>query len=371
MEDGDRCSPAMTPLGFPLPFTAALLAGMLVAVVWRQPAELDPEQGASARAQNLFALFFASVRALAVLAGLRVGYHSTVAATLQPILAMTPAPLSWLAFQALTAKQPERPWRLLVRHGWPVVVVAALVLLRSPLIDPAIVASFLTYAFRLARLRAQAPDILVETSLGDVAMVTRLLSAVIVLHLLSAAVDTAVALDLALHAGRKVGPILAVANLALVAALALGLLVQSGRYTVRPQGTVKAATIDKAPSAVQADDAALITKLDDLLVGRRLYQDPDLTIARLARRMGVPSRRISQAINRSAGVNISQFINNHRIAQAQLLLRLSDSSVTEVMLAAGFQTKSNFNREFRRVTAQSPSGWRRSQGDTLTTSAQP
>lgn len=352
----------MPALTFPLQFTAALLAGMLVAVLWRQPAGQDSEKGASARARALFVLFFASVGTLAVLAGLRFGYHSTVSATLQPILAMTPAPLSWLAFQALTVARLERPWRLLLRHGWPVPVVASLVSLRSPLVDPAIIASFLIYAVRLARLRAQAPDILVETSLGDAATVPRLLTAVIVMHMLSAAVDVAVALDFVLDAGREVGPILAAANIVLVAALTAGLLLQSARQAILSSVVTKEGRCNEAAPLALAADADLIARLNEVLLSQRLYENPALTIARLARRMGVPSRQISQTINRSAGLNISQFINNHRIARAQQLLRQPDSPVTEVMLAAGFQTKSNFNREFRRVTGQSPSEWRRSQG---------
>ncbi len=34
-------------------------------------------------------------------------------------------------------------------------------------------------------------------------------------------------------------------------------------------------------------------------------------------------------------------------------------SVTEAMLSAGFNTKSNFNREFLRTTGQAPSDWAR------------
>ncbi|MEW6633873.1 MAG: helix-turn-helix domain-containing protein [Pseudomonadota bacterium] len=32
--------------------------------------------------------------------------------------------------------------------------------------------------------------------------------------------------------------------------------------------------------------------------------------------------------------------------------------VTAAMFESGFQTKSNFNREFRRVTSLSPASWR-------------
>ena len=34
------------------------------------------------------------------------------------------------------------------------------------------------------------------------------------------------------------------------------------------------------------------------------------------------------------------------------------AGVTDAMLASGFNTKSNFNREFRRVTGRTPSDWR-------------
>jgi AraC-like DNA-binding protein len=37
--------------------------------------------------------------------------------------------------------------------------------------------------------------------------------------------------------------------------------------------------------------------------------------------------------------------------------------VTEIMLEAGFQTKSNFNREFKRVTGLTPSDYRSSAGN--------
>lgn len=72
----------------------------------------------------------------------------------------------------------------------------------------------------------------------------------------------------------------------------------------------------------------------------------------------MPARQISGAVNRLAGKNVSQYINDIRISEACRLLRDTDMSVTSAMLDAGFQTKSNFNREFRRVTTLSPVSWR-------------
>ena len=105
-------------------------------------------------------------------------------------------------------------------------------------------------------------------------------------------------------------------------------------------------------------DEALVARLDTLLEGRRLCLDPELTLARLARALHVPVKQLSAAINRSTGGNVSRHVNGYRIREACRALE-AGASVTEAMLASGFNTKSNFNREFRRVTGRTPSAWRR------------
>jgi AraC-like DNA-binding protein len=65
------------------------------------------------------------------------------------------------------------------------------------------------------------------------------------------------------------------------------------------------------------------------------------------------------AINRVRRQNVSQYINGYRIEEACRLLRETDKPVTSVMFEAGFETKSNFNREFRRATGASPAEWRK------------
>lgn len=68
-------------------------------------------------------------------------------------------------------------------------------------------------------------------------------------------------------------------------------------------------------------------------------------------------RDVSRAINLSTGENVSRYINRLRIEHAQALLS-QGQLVTEAMYQSGFNTKSNFNREFLRVTGQSPSAWK-------------
>ena len=104
------------------------------------------------------------------------------------------------------------------------------------------------------------------------------------------------------------------------------------------------------------DDAALVAALERLMAEKRLWLDPDLTLARIARRMAVPAKTLSAAVNRVRGENISRVVNGWRIAHAAEALR-QGVSVTEAMLGSGFNTKSNFNREFLRVKGMAPSDW--------------
>ena len=73
---------------------------------------------------------------------------------------------------------------------------------------------------------------------------------------------------------------------------------------------------------------------------------------------GVPARRLSAAVNRVHARNVSHDINGFRIAEACRLLTETDQPVLRIMVDVGFLTKSNFNREFRRITNMSPSAWR-------------
>jgi len=60
---------------------------------------------------------------------------------------------------------------------------------------------------------------------------------------------------------------------------------------------------------------------------------------------------------------LSQWINGFRIERARELLISTPLPVTEIMLESGFITKSNFNREFQRITGVSPTVFRQQTGN--------
>ena len=190
-----------------------------------------------------------------------------------------------------------------------------------------------------------------------------------------------IGLDYWLHQGKHAQLLVGVAHVLLLPPLVYGVY-RAGLMWVRdaadvPDSVVKQlqpvrlaepATAHRASDAFQIparaaavsprNDEAMLAQLTDLVQAQGLYKDPDLSLIKLARRMGVPARELSAMVNRQCGKNIAQWINGFRIAAACEQLACSDTPVTTVMLDCGFFTKSNFNREFRRHTGLSPSAYR-------------
>ena len=95
------------------------------------------------------------------------------------------------------------------------------------------------------------------------------------------------------------------------------------------------------------------------LTERELYLDTELTLERLAKRLLVPARALSEAINLAQKVNVSQYVNGSRLDHAAGLLASNNESVIQVMEQSGFLARSNSYREFERVYALSPVEYRK------------
>jgi len=108
------------------------------------------------------------------------------------------------------------------------------------------------------------------------------------------------------------------------------------------------------------EDAKIMARLETLMGQQKLYLDPDLTLNQIARRLILPVKAVSAAINRTTGENVSRYINSRRVEVACAAL-MDGESVTSAMLTAGFNTKSNFNREFLRIKQATPSQWAKMQ----------
>lgn len=327
----------------PLPFVTALL---LIVLLARMAGEGGVTRGP-------LALFVALCAAQAVVLGLRWNYDLQAVHLVQPVLAAVLPPLAWLGFDDL-----RRPGARALRwpHALPAVAVALMVFVWSDPIDAALIVLFLGYGAALLWIARQGPDALGAARFGDAAAASRAMAAVGILFIFGALVEVAIALAGDADAARIVG----FANAVVLVIIGYAAAVAGrSRVAAEPDGAADVRPQVQRPSG-DADDAQTLAAVDRLMRERKLYRDPNLTLDRLARRAGIPARQISAAVNRVHGRNVSQVVNEYRVEEARRLLAETAAPVTEILFEAGFQTKSNFNREFLRVTGQSPSDYRRS-----------
>ena len=99
-----------------------------------------------------------------------------------------------------------------------------------------------------------------------------------------------------------------------------------------------------------------------ILEKEELYLNPDLTLQALAERLQISSKVLSQVINQRSGKNFFDFINSYRCEEAKNLMRTSDPKVTilEILYEAGFNSKSSFNKEFKKLNGTTPTEYRKS-----------
>jgi AraC-like DNA-binding protein len=290
-----------------------------------------------------------------ILIGLRYGYGFEGLRAFQPLLASLIPPLAWLGFSHFATARAARSMNRVWPHMLAPLAIVALKLVAPLWIDPALVLTYLGYGAALLVLARSGPDGLDRASLEGAIPLYRALQVSGVALILSALIDTAIALDFLEAKGAHAGLISGITSLCFITFLGAVAAIAGRRGP-----SIEAADTEPVTSSTEADpdDVEIIARLDEMMRAKLPHHDPELTLARLARKMMLPARRISSVVNRVRGINVSQYVNEHRIADACRLLRETDLPVTQILFESGFLTKSNFNREFRRVTGTSPSAWR-------------
>ena len=87
------------------------------------------------------------------------------------------------------------------------------------------------------------------------------------------------------------------------------------------------------------------------------YKNPSLTLNDLAKPLETTPRQISQVVNQGFGMNFNDYINQMRVeAMIELLNENKQERFTLLSLAleCGFNSKTTFNRSFKKFTGQTP-----------------
>ncbi len=292
--------------------------------------------------------------AQALLVSLRWDFGYTELRPLQIIISCIIPALAWMCFRSLVGDYPNSPKYGDLVNLFSAALAGLAIRFMPDAIDLIVIATSFIYGALCLRLFVRGQNELTNVGFNNTLDVRRALGLVTFGLFGSGLVDLFVVLDFIVGGGHA--PLLiGTGNLVWLALIGI-----SAAITTRslPDENDDDSEPRKQENSLE-EDQKILAIVDAKLVGDQMYKDPNLTLGKLARRVGIPSRQISIAINRLHDQNVSQYVNGLRIKEACRLLTETNSSVTNIIYDSGFQTKSNFNREFLRQTGTTPRQWRK------------
>lgn len=98
-------------------------------------------------------------------------------------------------------------------------------------------------------------------------------------------------------------------------------------------------------------------KIEALMLVDKMYENPALVISDLSNKLSTHSKKISQVINQGFNMNFNDFVNHYRISAVKQKIEEGEHTIQTLLSLAfecGFNSKSTFNRAFKRSTSLSP-----------------
>lgn len=113
----------------------------------------------------------------------------------------------------------------------------------------------------------------------------------------------------------------------------------------------------KDPAVVQEVYMPIARRLDELIVAKKPYKSAKLTINELADMLDVHPHLLSRVINEVYDKNFYDYINTFRVEEFKkiaLLDKYRNQTFLAVSMEVGFNSKTAFNRAFKKHTGQTP-----------------
>ena len=88
------------------------------------------------------------------------------------------------------------------------------------------------------------------------------------------------------------------------------------------------------------------------------HSDEELGLTKVAKSVNISANHLSEKFKEVTGVNFVDYIARTRTERARELLQNSNLRISEIAFAVGFQSLSQFNRVFKKLTRKSPTQFR-------------
>jgi len=114
----------------------------------------------------------------------------------------------------------------------------------------------------------------------------------------------------------------------------------------------------KADPLPDAELQLLKEQVESYLLRHKSYSNPNLTINELASKLKMQPYLLSKVINEGFNKNFFDFINHYRVEDLKKRLddpRFKHYTLLSLAFEVGFNSKTAFNRAFKKITQQTPS----------------
>ena len=101
-------------------------------------------------------------------------------------------------------------------------------------------------------------------------------------------------------------------------------------------------------------------KIISVMEEEKLYEDAELTLTELAKKLSTNSSVLSRVINRGFQLNFNDFVNSYRIQAVTQMLKAGEQknqTLLGIAFDCGFNSKATFNRAFKKQTGFNPKEW--------------
>jgi len=88
------------------------------------------------------------------------------------------------------------------------------------------------------------------------------------------------------------------------------------------------------------------------------HSGEELSLRKVAKAVNVHPNYLSERFKQVTGMNFVEYVARTRFEEACRLLHDGDLRISDIAFAAGFQSLSQFNRVFKRLSGKSPTQYR-------------